>query len=351
MSSYLDNGKSIILDCVLTDTARFRLASGDVAKLKITKFALADDEINYGRYQKNHASGSAWRDLEILQTPVLEAFTNNASSMKYKLISVIENNLMYMPQLLLNEKGQVSHGPTAGRNTQTFLNANSNNITHTTSPAVKGIYMVTADLATEDKLGNKNFGILFGVGNGKCLIRIDQGINTETVNELSPFPKLSQRFPDLYESAYTIQMPHHLVHLVDYNGNARTPSFIDDDQIALYTVGTTVTVSAGVSIAGGTFVRENDCEADGSQVGDCAANEVHKGPRGSILEFLLHTTQDVQSSTYFFERYGGTFSGLKTPGGVSGTYYYIDHNIKITGLNTGVSIDVPIRIIKYKEDA
>ena len=351
MSSYLDNGKSIILDCVLTDTARFRLASGDVAKLKITKFALADDEINYGRYQKNHASGSAWRDLEILQTPVLEAFTNNASSMKYKLISVIENNLMYMPQLLLNEKGQQA----GGMNTQTFLNANNGGggEAHVTSPAVKGIYMVTADLATEDKLGNKNFGILFGAsGQGKCIIRIDQGINTETINELSPSSPLIQRFPDLYEGAYTIQMPHHLVQLIDQNYNSITPSFIDDDQIALYTVASNIhSGGSGALAAVGTFVRENGCIDDGTVTGDCASGEVHKGPRGSILEFLLRTTQDVQSSTYFFERYGNTFDGLKSGGGVSGTYYYIDHNIKITGLNTGVSIDVPIRIIKYKEDA
>ena len=37
-------------------------------------------------YNKNNLSGTAYYDLEILQTPVLEAFTNNASSMKTKLV-------------------------------------------------------------------------------------------------------------------------------------------------------------------------------------------------------------------------------------------------------------------------
>ena len=82
---FLDNSGDIILDAVLTDTGRMRLAKGD-GSFKITKFAFGDDEINYQLYDKDHASGSAYYDIEILQTPVLEAFTNNASSMKSKLI-------------------------------------------------------------------------------------------------------------------------------------------------------------------------------------------------------------------------------------------------------------------------
>jgi len=78
---FLDNSGDIILDAVLTDTGRMRLAKGD-GSFKIVKFALADDEINYELYNTNHASGSAYYDLEILQTPILEAFTDNAASMK-----------------------------------------------------------------------------------------------------------------------------------------------------------------------------------------------------------------------------------------------------------------------------
>ena len=49
--AFLDNSGDIILDAVLTDTGRFRLAKGD-GSFKIVKFALADDEINYGLYDK-----------------------------------------------------------------------------------------------------------------------------------------------------------------------------------------------------------------------------------------------------------------------------------------------------------
>ena len=98
--AFLDNSGDIILDAVLTDTGRFRLAKGD-GSFKIVKFALGDDEINYGSYNKNHPSGSAYYDLEILQTPILEAFTNNTSLMNSKLISIPRTNLLYLPVLKL----------------------------------------------------------------------------------------------------------------------------------------------------------------------------------------------------------------------------------------------------------
>ena len=98
---FLDNSGDIILDAVLTDTGRMRLAKGD-GSFKITKFALGDDEINYNLYDLNHASGSAYFDLEVLQTPILEAFTDNAASMKSKLISIPRTNILYLPVLKLN---------------------------------------------------------------------------------------------------------------------------------------------------------------------------------------------------------------------------------------------------------
>ena len=96
--AFLDNSGDIILDAVLTDTGRLRLAKGD-GSFNITKFALGDDEINYELYDKNHPSGSAYYDVEILQSPVLEAFTNNTSVLKSKLLSVSRTNLLYLPEI------------------------------------------------------------------------------------------------------------------------------------------------------------------------------------------------------------------------------------------------------------
>ena len=96
--AFLDNSGDIILDAVLTDTGRKLLARGD-GSFRVTKFALGDDEINYELFNATHVSGSAYYDLEILQTPVLESFTNNTSNMKTKLISLSDHNILYLPVL------------------------------------------------------------------------------------------------------------------------------------------------------------------------------------------------------------------------------------------------------------
>jgi len=99
--AFLDNSGDIILDAVLTDKGRKRMARGN---FKVVKFALGDDEIDYSLYNKNHPSGSAYYDLEILQTPILEAFTQANASLNYGLISYARNDLLYLPTIVLNEK-------------------------------------------------------------------------------------------------------------------------------------------------------------------------------------------------------------------------------------------------------
>ena len=123
--AFLDNSGDIILDAVLTDASRPRMARGD---FKIVKFALGDEEINYGNWNSSHPSGSAYYDLSLMQTPVLEAFTNNTSLMKTKLMSLNRNNVLFMPKLVLNDKAlPYTHG-TPQQNTnigrQTFSTLN-----------------------------------------------------------------------------------------------------------------------------------------------------------------------------------------------------------------------------------
>ena len=100
--AFLDNSGDIILDAVLTDVGRKRLASNN--GINITKFALGDDEIDYGLFDKGHPSGSAYYDLEILQTPVFEAVTQMNANINYGLLTFANNNLLYMPEFVQNEK-------------------------------------------------------------------------------------------------------------------------------------------------------------------------------------------------------------------------------------------------------
>ena len=73
------------------------------AIFRIVKFGLGDDEINYEKYNKNHASGSAYYDLEILQTPVFEASTGYNAGINYGLMSLTNPNILYMPTIKRNE--------------------------------------------------------------------------------------------------------------------------------------------------------------------------------------------------------------------------------------------------------
>jgi len=94
--AFLDNSGDIILDAVLTDTGRMRLAKGD-GSFRIAKFALGDDEVNYELYDKNHPSGSAYYSIEILQTPVFEAFTRTNANINYGLLSYNgRDDLLYL---------------------------------------------------------------------------------------------------------------------------------------------------------------------------------------------------------------------------------------------------------------
>lgn len=83
--AYIDN-QQITVDAVLTRKGREILAkTGD---LKITSFALADDEIDYRLYQPNHPNGSAFYDIALRNTPVFEPLTDETQVMKYKLVTL-----------------------------------------------------------------------------------------------------------------------------------------------------------------------------------------------------------------------------------------------------------------------
>jgi len=84
--AYLDN-KSIVVDAVLTKKGRELLAKN--GSLKITAFALADDEIDYALYNENAASEDL-KEIALINTPVFEPNTDETQVMKYKLVTLDE---------------------------------------------------------------------------------------------------------------------------------------------------------------------------------------------------------------------------------------------------------------------
>ena len=120
---FLDNStNNLILDAVLTDVGRQFLARND-GSFSIHKFALGDDEVNYGivgKYGRTVGSEKIEKN-----TPVLEALTNQAVAQKYKLVSVSNPNLLRLPSMALSGDANVnalSSLVTLGRNTQKTSN-------------------------------------------------------------------------------------------------------------------------------------------------------------------------------------------------------------------------------------
>ena len=102
---FLDNStNNVILDAVLTDVGRQFLARND-GSFSITKFALGDDEVNYGIVTKYGRTVGAEKIEK--NTPIFEALTNQAIAQKYLLISVSNPNLLYMPTLSLSGDANV----------------------------------------------------------------------------------------------------------------------------------------------------------------------------------------------------------------------------------------------------
>lgn len=309
---FLDNSGDIILDAVLTDTGRKRLARGD-GSFNVAKFALGDDEINYRLYDKNHASGSPYYDIEILQTPVLEAFTNNTSTMKSKLITISRTNILYLPILKLNQtNGSVSASK------------------HST-----GIHLVGVDSDTTDKaislldFGIANSGLINGYlptsnGNYVCF---DQGIdNTDSLNTIT-------LDPDLTETQFVVQIDNRFGALTQpsTDGIVADYSFLDDDDIAHYyfTMGSTGNNN--------NFITNLDPALDSSD-----NKSVLLGKRGTRFMFGIKSSESLTQSTFLFTKLGTEV----TIGGK--TFYNIDTTVRIMGATTGYSVELPIRFIKYK---
>jgi hypothetical protein len=83
--AYLDN-TDIIVDAILTKKGRSKLAAGQ--QLSITKFALADDEIDYTLYEPAHPKGTPGYDSAIRAIPVTEATSDETQIMRYKLVTL-----------------------------------------------------------------------------------------------------------------------------------------------------------------------------------------------------------------------------------------------------------------------
>ena len=325
--AFLDNSGDIILDAVLTELGRKKMAAGN---FNISKFALGDDEINYELYNKNHASGSAYYDLEIMQTPIFESNTGQNATINYGLQSITNRRLFYMP--------------TIKRNTI---------IDRAMLPVTNIFYLAISDGITYDALVTA-FGGVAGGGQRKVLLsgkRDSSAIILETGIDNSEIAGTAANRTNivvsngLTESHFDVSIDTRF--LGGVMGPAGSTTFSNngpsgDSQVSITLSTRTPTrrdqsitnhsIVRVASIANNVVKRQTDQKAD-------TATSVIAGPRASMtaLSFVVNTLAPDD-----FTRFGKTG---QTISGASGTYKYIDTMVKVVG-STGLVEQLPIRIIQ-----
>lgn len=309
--AFQNNSGDIILDVVLTDEGRRRLAMGD-GSFSVAKFALADDEINYSLFDKTLPT--ATQDLSVLQTPILEAFTNNASSMKSKLFSLSNQNLMYLPILKLNS---------IQKKTKTHLSGNF--VVCVDQQTVDGRALNRTDYIGYDSSLEERDGFINGVsvdGRGSY-IKIDAGIDSTSFSEIDN---------SLIERSFQIEIDSRLGTIVSKDGTVSLAesAVMDDDFIATYIV---------------TKSPQSPFVFDVTQTSETDSSSPIDGPISSTLEFKIRSSQDLRNSNFLFNRIGSTTTYLDSTNS-SQTVKIIDSIVRVTGLTTGYSVDIPVRFAK-----
>lgn len=81
------NKETVTVDAILTKKGRELLSQGQSA-FKITQFAVADDEIDYGLFDPAHPLGSEYYGSAIENMPVVEASPDETQNLRYKIVTL-----------------------------------------------------------------------------------------------------------------------------------------------------------------------------------------------------------------------------------------------------------------------
>lgn len=310
MASFLQNHGDIILDAVLTDYGRKLLAKGD-GSFNITKFAFADDEIDYTLFDP--LKDSFTNDEKIMETPIMEALTNNAASMKSPLLSLSVDNILFMPTL----KHNIYQSVTSSFNdlfTGFVIPIDNTNV----STQITSQYLQAG-------IGSYLNGVL-NVSNREIVV--DHGLDSDKLNKNE---SLRDRYPMMYETQFNVYLDNRFSSLGKNNNNSLTtilPMSIDDDNVAIYKI-TDQTISNGLG-----FVR------------DIQTNDVTpiRGTKGTSVSFTLVPNLDLTATDTLFNKYGKVMNLT----GNTDEFYTIRSYVTVEGLNTGCSIEIPVLFAKIK---
>jgi len=335
--AFLDNSGDIILDAVLTELGRKRLAQGN-GGFKIAKFAVADDEIDYRLFDLNNVSGSAYYDLNINLTPTLEPTTNSSAGLQYKLRTYANPNILYLPTLKLNQSDFIDSTTKSQLNDTLnafviLVNDTAISSVGTSITTIKGLI---------DGRRNISTGTGAAAGGTRAVsrdVRISQGCDSVDSN-------VQKELADLEENQFDIYVNRLFLEVIDSNGVfsvsplVSSTAFDRNQAYNLYTVNATNNPA---------FFKTVSVYNNGSTVSKPATslNATYISQVGKDLAFSLRISDFLASNpSYYFDRYGQTNASLPISG-LSASAKYISTTIRVNGANIGHSIDVPV-VLAYQ---
>lgn len=333
--AFLDNSGDIVLDAVLTELGRKKLAQGN-GSFNITKFALSDDEIDYRLFNIANPSGSAYYDLDVNLTPVLEPNTNSNSGLQFKLKTYANPNLLYLPTLKLNQSDFIDSV------TKSKLNTTFNAFVVLVNDLA--ISSIGSNITSIDGLidGRRNIATGLGASAGGTRavsrnIRISQGFD-------SAGQSVQKELADLEENEFDVYTNRLFVELIDSNGVFSTSpvvsstAFDRNQAYNVYTINSTITPD---------FFRTVNVYNNGSTTSAPATslNATYLSQVGKDVSFSLRISDFLASNpSYYFTTYGRT-QGTTISGLNSATALHIFTSVRVMGANIGHSLDVPVVLI------
>ena len=333
--AFLDNSGDIILDAVLTDVGRKRMAAGN---FKITKFALGDDEIDYGLYNKDHPSGSAYYDLEILQTPILEAFTQINASINYGLLTYARADLLYLPDIKLNAKtptGADTVSAPAGSTGVLYL-CDDASAAGVTSTVLDG----ESSIETKQLMIDQNPLTRF--------LLFETGLDTADLEPTSGNQATYLTSVGLLDESFTVNFDYRIIQNIQYGAAGTFESRGTGSPINLevnaFTKASTVALSRDMSAYAGVAIPAFTSRlfSGGSLPSAATVNAASAiaGPKGAWQGIVPVIQASLPDATY--QQLGKTNQNI----GLGNLYNWIDTVIYIQGQSTNIILQVPIRIIK-----
>ena len=351
--AFLNNAGDIIVDAVLTDVGRQKLAQGGT-NFQITKFALGDAEIDYRLYNYNDPSGSAFYDLKILQTPIFEPSTYALAGLNSRLITLTDNNLLYLPVMKLNQSTNTQLSPVTviDADTSAFdLIANDNFASFISSNTSDSLFdgRINIPSNTTSLLASTTTSTAFRSSQlTKRFIKVSQGFDNLLTN-ISLKNNGTFGNPDLEETQFLIYVNRLFLQVVDKNlesGNIRplfsTNTFNRSQAADVYRVD---------AFNNPTFFGDIEQYNDGNTTKLATSlNALGIEQVGKELQFSVKISSILASNpSYYFNTFGSLFAGTVSGKSAitSDNVYVMSTTRRVVGVTYGYSIVIPIKLF-YK---